>query len=67
MRDQHVARCCRQIVRRPRDLGLATQTLRDTAELFATMIDAALQRVERRYDIAPEATILDTRSIGQVA
>jgi hypothetical protein len=67
LRDQHVARCCRQIVRRPRDLGLATQTLRDTAELFATMIDAALQRVERRYDIAPEATILATRSIGQVA
>ena len=40
--------CCRQIVRRPRDLGLATQSLHDTAELFATMVDAALQRAERR-------------------
>lgn len=47
-RDQVVANCCRQIVRRPRDLGLATQSLHDTAELFATMIDAALQRAERR-------------------
>jgi hypothetical protein len=47
-RDQVVANCCRQIVRRPRDLGLATQSLHDTAELFAMMIDAALQRAERR-------------------
>jgi hypothetical protein len=35
-------------VRRPRDLGLATQSLHDTAELFATLVDAALQRAERR-------------------
>src|SRR5690349_16310746 len=47
-RDQLVADCCRQLVRRPRDLGLATQSLHDTAELFATMIDAELQRAERR-------------------
>jgi hypothetical protein len=47
-RDQVVANCCRQLVRRPRDLGLATQSLHDTAELFASMIDAALQRAERR-------------------
>src|SRR5688500_8771491 len=47
-RDQLVANCCRQLVRRPRDLGLATQSLHDTTELFATMVDAALQRAERR-------------------
>jgi hypothetical protein len=47
-RDLVVANCCRQLVRRPRDLGLATQSLHDTAELFAMMIDAALQRAERR-------------------
>jgi hypothetical protein len=47
-RDQVVANCCRQLVRRPRDLGLATQSLHDTAELFATLVDAALQRAERR-------------------
>ena len=47
-RDQTVANCCRQLVRRPRDLGLATQSLHDTAELFATLVDAALQRAERR-------------------
>jgi hypothetical protein len=71
VRDQHVARCCRHIVRRPRDLGLATQTLHDTAELFGTMIDAALQRVEYRYGLAPEATVGATMGagsgIGQVA
>jgi hypothetical protein len=61
-RDHVVANCCRQLVRRPRDLGLATQSLHDTAELFATMIDAALQRAERR-------PVADTvaGSIGQVA
>jgi hypothetical protein len=48
-RDQLVANCCRQLVRRPRDLGLATQSLHDTAELFATLVDAALQRAERRH------------------
>jgi len=48
VRDHVVSNCCRQLVRRPRDLGLATQSLHDTAELFATMIDAALQRAERR-------------------
>jgi hypothetical protein len=47
-RDVVVANCCRQLVRRPRDLGLATQSLHDTAELFATLVDAALQRAERR-------------------
>jgi len=47
-RDHVVANCCRQLVRRPRDLGLATQSLHDTAELFATLVDAALQRAERR-------------------
>jgi hypothetical protein len=47
-RDVQVINCCRQIVRKPRDLGLATQSLHDTAELFATMFDAALQRAERR-------------------
>lgn len=52
-RDQVVANCCRQLVRRPRDLGLATQSLHDTAELFATMVDSALLRAERRP--APEA------------
>jgi hypothetical protein len=47
-RDLQVANCCRQLVRRPRDLGLATQSLHDTAELFATLVDAALLRAERR-------------------
>jgi hypothetical protein len=47
-RDQVVVNCCRQLVRRPRDLGLATQSLHDTAELFASLVDAALQRAERR-------------------
>jgi hypothetical protein len=46
-RDSQVVACCKQLVRRPRDLGLATQSLRDTAELFASMVDAALQRAER--------------------
>jgi hypothetical protein len=48
VRDNQVAACCRQIVRRPRDLGLATQSLDDTAALFATLVDAAVQRAERR-------------------
>lgn len=61
-RDQLVANCCRQLVRRPRDLGLATQSLHDTAELFATMIEAALQRAERHA--SAEAV---TGGIGQVA
>lgn len=52
-RDVAVANCCRQLVRRPRDLGLATQSLHDTAELFASLVDAALQRAERRR--APES------------
>jgi hypothetical protein len=47
VRDQVVADCCRQIIRRPRDLGLATQSLHDTAELFATLVDAALPRAQR--------------------
>jgi hypothetical protein len=58
--------CCRQIVRRPRDLGLATQSLHDTAELFATMVDAALQRAERRPMVALESAVIG-RGIGQVA
>jgi hypothetical protein len=56
-RDQVVADCCRQLVRRPRDLGLATQSLHDTAELFGTMLDAALQRAERRAPIAVESAV----------
>jgi hypothetical protein len=48
LRDEAVTRACRQLVRRPRDLGLATQSLHDTAELFASLVDAALQRAERR-------------------
>jgi hypothetical protein len=65
-RDQRMMNCCRQIVRRPRDLGLATQSLHDTAELFATMVDAALQRSERRPLIAPESAVVGG-GIGQVA
>ena len=65
-RDQQMMNCCRQIVRRPRDLGLATQSLRDTAELFATMVDAAMQRAERRPMMAPESAVAISR-IGQVA
>lgn len=62
-RDAHVDACCRHIVRRPRDLGLATQSLHDTAELFTTVIDAALQRAERR----PLAASDNASGIGQVA
>ena len=51
-RDNQFATCCRHIVRRPRELGLATHSLHDTTELFANMLDAALQRVERR-NVAP--------------
>jgi hypothetical protein len=64
-RDTQVANCCRQIVRRPRDLGLASQSLHDTAELFATMVDAALLRADRR--IVPAAESGTERGIGQVA
>jgi len=64
-RDTQVVNCCRQIVRRPRDLGLASQSLHDTAELFATMVDAALQRADRR--LAPAADAGAARGIGQVA
>jgi hypothetical protein len=63
-RDIQVINCCRQLVRRPRDLGLATQSLHDTAELFASMVDAALQRAERRPEVAPESA---ARTVGQVA
>jgi hypothetical protein len=62
VRDIQVANCCRQIVRRPRDLGLASQSLHDTAELFATMVDSALQRAERHHAQAAEAG-----AVGQVA
>jgi hypothetical protein len=63
MRDSQVATCCRQIVRRPRDLGLATQSLHDTAELFAMMVDAALQRAGRSQVVETVAV----GGIGQVA
>jgi len=66
VRDQTVVNCCRQIVRKPRDLGLATQSLHDTAELFGTMLDAALQRAERRQSLAVESVAVAT-GIGQVA
>ncbi len=66
-RDQQVANCCRQLVRRPRDLGLATQSLHDTAELFATMVDAALQRAERRHPLALESVVAAGGGIGRVA
>jgi hypothetical protein len=65
-RDITVANACRALVRRPRDLGLATQSLHDTAELFATMIDAALLRAERRPELPTEA-IQSRAGIGQVA
>ena len=51
-------------MRRPRDLGLATQSLDDTAVLFATLVDAAVQRAERRHMPAVEASL---PGIGQVA
>jgi len=65
VRDTQVAACCRQIVRRPRDLGLATQSLDDTAVLFAAMVDAAVQRAERRHVPVIESSI-DT-ALEQVA
>jgi len=64
-RDSQVSNCCQQIVRRPRDLGLATQSLDDTAVLFATMVDAAVQRAERRPVAVVESAI--PSSLGQVA
>jgi hypothetical protein len=64
-RDLQVVRCCRMLVRRPRDLGLATQSLHDTAELFATMFDAALQRAERRPSMAADVAVAS--GIGAVA
>jgi hypothetical protein len=64
-RDSQVAHCWRQIVRRPRDLGLATQSLHDTAELFAMMVDAALQRAERRQTVVPD--VVTAGGIGAVA
>jgi hypothetical protein len=64
-RDSQFAACCHQVVRRPRDLGLATQSLHDTTELFASMLDAALQRVERRQFSPVE--IGTTAGIVQVA
>ena len=65
LRDQHVARCCRHIVRRPRDLGLATQSLDDTAVLFANMVDAAVERAERRHVPVVESGL--PSGLGQVA
>jgi hypothetical protein len=64
-RDAHVANCCRQLVRRPRDLGLATQSLHDTAELFGSMVDAALQRAERRPLLPAESS--NVSGMGRVA
>src|SRR6476469_2213189 len=66
-RDELVANCCRTLVRRPRDLGLATQSLHDTAELFASMLDAALPRSERRPDMAADSPHVARAGIGQVA
>jgi hypothetical protein len=66
-RDAQVANCCRALVRRPRDLGLATQSLHDTAELFATMLDAALQRAERRPEMPTETALPSRAGFGQVA
>jgi hypothetical protein len=66
-RDQQMVNCCQQIVRRPRDLGLATQSLHDTAELFATMVDAALQRAERRPLAASGSTASAGGGFGRVA
>lgn len=64
-RDQQFTQCCLRLVRRPRDLGLATQSLHDTTELFATMLDAALQRVEHRRTAPVEIGAI--AGIGQVA
>jgi hypothetical protein len=64
-RDNLVVNCCRQLVRRPRDLGLATQSLHDTAELFASMVDAALQRAARRPHAPAETGAAG--GIGRVA
>ena len=64
-RDTQVADCCRQIVRRPRDLGLATQSLHCAAALFATLVDAAIERTEVRLPPHSDAGAL--RGIGQVA
>lgn len=63
-RDSQVAAACRKAVRRPRDLGVATQSLNVTMELFATLVDSALQRAERRHTPAIE---IEARGIGQVA
>jgi hypothetical protein len=62
-RDAQVANCCRQIVRRPRDLGLATQSLQCTAVLFAMLVDAALHRSEQQL----AADVASVGGIGQVA
>jgi hypothetical protein len=67
VRDQQMVNACQQIVRRPRDLGLATQSLHDTAELFATMVDAALLRAERRPLVPPGSSRIAGSGIGQVA
>jgi hypothetical protein len=64
-RDTQVADCCRQIVRRPRDLGLATQSLHCAAALFATLVDAAIERTEIRLPAPSDAGAL--RGMGQVA
>lgn len=64
VRDAVVTQHCDHVIRRPRDLGLATQCLRYTAVLFATMLDAALERAELRSS-SPEGGVL--RGIGQVA
>jgi hypothetical protein len=65
-RDNRVTTCCRQIVRRPRDLGLATQSLRDSAELFASMVEAALQRADWRQQMPSDSGISGS-GMGQVA
>jgi hypothetical protein len=65
-RDNRVIACCRQLVRRPRDLGLATQSLRDSAELFASMVEAALQRADRHQQL-PSDSGVSGGGMGQVA
>jgi hypothetical protein len=64
VRDSVVAHHCDKVIRRPRDLGLATQSLHYTAVLFATMMDAALERAETRAASTENGSM---RGMGQVA
>jgi len=53
------------VIARDRAQPEATQSLDDTAVLFATMVDAAVQRAERRPVAVVESAI--PSSLGQVA